>query len=282
MDLPLDYVPHEDFTRTGFERRILSPAPKAAPAARKPRPPAGLPAYLASLYDVSLLTREQEYHLFRRFNYLKYRAAKLRGQLDPDRPRANLLARIERLWDEAMETKRALIRANLRLVVSVARKRVSPTQDLFELISDGNLSLIQAVDKFDCSRGFKFSTYATWALVNTYSRVVTDDIRQATRFQSGRDDVLETQLDYRHDPTHEENAQQGSECHVAHFLSRLTHREREVIVRRFGLNREDKPWTLKQIGAELGITKERVRQLQARALNRLRCLLSEGLIELPD
>src|SRR5690606_3874059 len=140
------------------------------------RPPAGLPAYLTSLYDTPLLSAEQEVYLFRKMNYLKYKASRLRSQLDPHRPRPELIDQIEALYEEVVATKNQIIRANLRLVVSLAKSRVSDSHDFYTLISDGNMSLMRAVEKFDYSRGFKFSTYATWAVVKNFARSIPDEV----------------------------------------------------------------------------------------------------------
>ena len=209
--------------------------------------------------------------MFRKYNYLKYKAAKLRGRLDPDRPRRKLVDEIERLYNEAAETKNAIIRANLRLVVAVARKRTGPMQELFELISDGNVSLMRAVEKFDCSRGFKFSTYATWALIKNYSRTVSAELKHASRFQTSQDELLAAKKSEWHfDPRKEEEVQRLRQRHIRRILSRLDDREQKIIVSRFGLDHEHEPQTLKEIGAALGVSKERTRQLESRALSKLR------------
>ncbi|NLF10057.1 MAG: RNA polymerase subunit sigma-70, partial [Pirellulaceae bacterium] len=146
MDLPLDHIPHASFARVRSQKqesRITGEMPAAETSTKKSRLPSGLPPYLASLYEVPLLSREQEAHLFRKMNYLKYRAARLRSKLDPARPKRNLMDRIERLYDEAVSTKNQIIRSNLRLVVSIAKRHVGPTQNFFELVSDGNMSLMR-------------------------------------------------------------------------------------------------------------------------------------------
>src|SRR5262249_61919925 len=82
---------------------------------------------------------------------------------------------IEKFQAEALAVKNQIIRANLRLVVSIAKKRVGPTNNFFELVSDGNMSLIRAVEKFDTSRGFKFSTYASWAIMKNFARTIREE-----------------------------------------------------------------------------------------------------------
>ena len=91
LELPLDYIDNEQFPACASEKRareILGPPPENDCTTKKPRLPSGLPAYMASLYEVPLLTREQEAHLFRKMNYLKHQASKLRDTLDVDRPSA--------------------------------------------------------------------------------------------------------------------------------------------------------------------------------------------------
>lgn len=88
-----------------------------------------MPAYLASLYEVPLLTREQEVWLFRKFNYLKYKASKLRETLDPERPSRRLMDQIDAIIAEVVSLKNTLVRANLRLVVSIAKSGFLPETD---------------------------------------------------------------------------------------------------------------------------------------------------------
>jgi RNA polymerase primary sigma factor len=131
--------------------------PERAHPAFLPKRPASLPRYLASLYiDGPVLNRQQERRLFRKMNYLKYLAVKLRESLEPLRARASDLDEIERLEAEALAVKNQIVRANLRLLVSIAKKYVTPFNNLFELISDGNLCLIRAVERFNFERGFRF------------------------------------------------------------------------------------------------------------------------------
>src|SRR5436190_21523369 len=116
LELPLDYMYHESFDKAGVEKEILGPTPAAPAPTKKVRGPSGLPPYLAALYEVPLLTREQEYHLFRRFNYLKHRATKLRQKLDPARARTSVMDESEEVYDEAVQIKNETVQASLRLV----------------------------------------------------------------------------------------------------------------------------------------------------------------------
>ena len=268
--LPLDFIPNALFSRGSAEKVVNQPYPGTDDPIKRVRRPSGLPAYLASLYEVPLLTREQEVWLFRKFNYLKYKAVKLRDQLDPERPNARLMDQIERLYEEIVELKNRLVRSNLRLVVSIAKRRVSPGDGFFDLVSDGNMSLIRAVEKFDYARGNKFSTYASWAIMKNYARTIPDEHRRRDRFRATDTEFLQTAADRREDEYQQRLAASDRMQQVGRFLDRLDSREQTIIIRRYGLDHEREPQTLKEVGSALGVTKERVRQIEAKALEKLR------------
>ena len=282
-ELPLDYMYNPEFDRAEADRVILGPMPAAGETKRrKSRTPTGLPHYLASLYEVPLLTREQEQHLFRKFNYLKFKASKLREQLDPARAKSTVMSRIESLYEEAVRTKNQIVKANLRLVVSIAKRHVNSTDDFFGLVSDGNMSLIRAVEKFDYSRGNKFSTYASWAIMKNFARTIPDEFKHRDRYRTTHDEMFSAQQDERADRYEQESAQYLRERQIGLILSRLDEREQSIIIRRFGLDHSQEPLTLKEVGSEMGVTKERVRQIESRALNKLRVAAQEAKIDLPD
>lgn len=282
LELPLDYMHHPSFDKPGVEAEIMQPMPESDTPTRKTRGPSGLPPYLASLYEVPLLTREQEYHLFRKFNYLKHKATKLREKLDPARARTSDMDQIENLYEEAVKVKNQIVQANLRLVVSIAKRHVSGTEDFFGLVSDGNMSLIRAAEKFDYSRGNKFSTYASWAIMKNFARTIPDEFKHRDRFRTSQDEMFSAKADQRSDELGQETAQSLRELQVERILSRLDEREQKIIISRFGLNHSNEPLTLKEVGHELGVTKERVRQIEARALNKLRQAAQEEHIEIPE
>ncbi len=283
MELPLDYIDNPEFHRRGAAKKIVEssmPDPEHTP--RRVRPPAGLPRYLASLYEVPLLTREQEYYLFRKFNFLKHRAKKIRDKLDTVRAKASDMDEIERLYEQATQVKNQIVQANLRLVVSIGKRHVNANEDFFTLISDGNMSLIRAVEKFDYGRGNKFSTYASWAIMKNYARTIPDEYKQRDRFRPTSEEIFLATEDDRSDRYTQESAQAKREQQVGRILNRLDDREKKIVVSRFGLDYSQEPQTLKEVGAELGVTKERIRQIEARALNKLRAAAKEEKIDLPE
>lgn len=275
MELPLDYISNEEFFDPSRQRKIMGPTPKLDRRPSKPRVPAGLPPYLASLYDIPLLSKPQEVHLFRKMNYLKHQANQLREGLNPAKPDARELGRIERLYEQAVAVRSAIVEANLRLVVSIARHHVTAQQDFFELVSDGNVSLIRAVEKFDFARGNKFSTYASVAIMKNFARTIPKEHRHLARFCASGVEFLANIEDSGSDKGEQVVAQAERENRVDGLLKHLNERERKILDRRFGLTRGHEPLTLKQVGAELGVTKERVRQLEGQAIRRIRKSVAE-------
>lgn len=281
LGVKLDYMSHPSFEDPTSRAVILGPMPgvESRSSASSRRAPEGLPPYLAGLYDDPLLSREQEAHLFRKMNYLKYLTSKIQERITPARARTADLDEFERLQEQALAVKNQLIRANLRLVVSIAKKRVGLLNNFFELVSDGNMSLIRAVEKFDFSRGNKFSTYASWAIMKNFARSIPEEHTRRDRFVTGHDDAFEAATDNRADEYEQEKAQRLRQEAVSQLLGRLDDRERRILISRFGIGGADEQ-TLEQLGRELGVTKERIRQLEVRAQSKLRKIADEERLDL--
>jgi RNA polymerase primary sigma factor len=283
---PLDYMYHAAFDAVDAEAVILAESfPGSRDDASEIDPtlsgvPTNLPPYLQDLYRTPLLTRMQEADLFRRMNFLLHQASAIRARLiaDPTKALPADIARFDEKMDAARRIKNRITQANLRLVVSIAKKHLfsSPAANLFELVSDGNLSLMKAVEKFDYARGFAFSTYASYAIMRGFARSIPEARSHGDRYQTGCDDFLSVARDTRSIelPVEDEQAP------IRHALSRglgcLDDRERAIIERHFGIGASNEPTTLDEIGRELSLSKERVRQIELKALAKLRGVLGES------
>jgi len=278
---PVDYMDSPEFHKKGAEKTILGPPPEAKRKSTTLRPPAGLPPYLASLYTIPLLTREDEQYWFRKMNFLKFKAAKLQEKIDSKRPKQVDLDSLEQLIAEATEVKNFLIRSNLRLVVSIAKKHIKPTNNFFEMVSDGNMSLIRAIEKFDYTKGNKFSTYATWAIMKNFARSIPAEHKRLDRFRTGKEEVFSHSTEYRGSQFEEELTNRKQNNILLGILDQLDSREREIVKFRYGLGEVDEPLTLEQVGVRFGVTKERIRQLESRALRKLRKIAEEEKLDIP-
>lgn len=296
--------------------------------------------YLQEIGRVPLLTFEQEKSLSQRMEKGEDAARQLRAghEFPPDEEHQLTLCEADGLL-----AKKHLIEANLRLVVSIAKRYTGRGMHLLDLIQEGNLGLIRAVEKFDWRKGFKFSTYATWWIRQAITRALADQartIRIPVHMVDTINRLLRTQRELvqrlNRDPTSDEiatemeiesdrvreiqrvsqepvslNGPVGEEedSSLAEFiedqqavmpeeaaarlllqeeiqtaLHSLSPREKKVLEFRFGLD-SGQPRTLEQVGQELGVTRERVRQIEAKSLsklrhpksnNRLRDFLEEG------
>lgn len=282
MELSLDFVDSLEFHGRDAERIILAPLPQSETPSRRIKAPVGLPGYMAALYEMPLLTREQEYHLFRKYNYLKFRAGELRRGLKVGQPLSRLMEQIEALHAEAVATKNQIVQSNLRLVVSIAKRHLKSQEDFFQLISDGNMSLIRACEKFDYTRGNKFSTYASWSIIKNYGRTIPGEFKHRDRFRTAAEEIFLAAPDERSDWYNQVAEQRQLEIQVGAMLHHLDDREQQIIIRRFGLNHKEEPLTLQQVGVLMGVTKERVRQIEVRALNKLKEVAALERIERPE
>jgi len=284
LEQPLDYIYHASFDDPAKEADILATMPDAEEfeARRKQmHAPKDAPPELASLYEVPLLSKEQEQHVFRKMNFLKHQAKKLRDRLDPARARIQELEKIEELQKEATDVKDLLINCNMRLVVSIAKRHAGQSDNFFELLSDGNMSLIRAVEKFDFSRGNKFSTYASWAIMKNFARSIPEEKRRRERYLTGAEELFQAAPDNRSNEMECLSSQEQKVKQVNRLLDYLDPRERKIIQMRAGLDNYSEGMTLEEIGQQLDITKERVRQLHVRALSKLRTIAEEHKVELP-
>jgi RNA polymerase primary sigma factor len=275
--------------------------------------------YLREIGRVPLLTAEEEVRLAQLMQ---------RGKAERLRAERLKVPPCRRYIEEGEEAQRRLTEANLRLVVSVAKKYIGRGMSLLDLIQEGNIGLIRAVEKFDYTKGFKFSTYATWWIRQAITRAIADQAR-TIRIPVHMVETINRLIrisrrllqDLGREPTSEEIAAQmeisaekvreiikvsqepvsletpiGEEddSHLGDFiedhtalapadaashqllkeqvedvLDSLTERERKVLQLRFGLD-DGRSRTLEEVGKEFHVTRERIRQIEAKALRKLR------------
>ncbi len=232
-----------------------------------------LPTHMTRLCNTPLLSPEQETAFFRRMNYAKFRLHQCRGRLDLDQIDADLVQTAEAYREDAQRLRDIIIRANLRLVVSVTRKFVTSQLTFDELFSDGVLALMNAVEKFDYDRGYRFSTYAYYSISRSLYRLIKAQHRN--RLHS---DMLDQTLaaDESDGPGLTQETWDFMSRELRDMLQHLDRRERWIIQQRYALESDGKAPTYKVLAEKLGICNERVRQLEKRALQKLRQLSEDG------
>lgn len=237
--------------------------------------PADAPPYIAALYEIPLLTAAGEAFLFRKMNYLRFRAHRL--QVDTDHVDASVSGRIDELLEASESVRNQIVEANLRLVVSIARRFAGPRGNFDELVSEGNMILLKAVRKFDYSRGYRFSTYLTHSVQRHLSRHVQRITRRAGLESTIAAGALERCAPGRSvEPNATEAHPTDATAVVERIRDCLNDREQYVIRERFGLGRGGATKTLQRLADELGVCKERVRQIHHAALKKLRRLAEQA------
>lgn len=281
--------------------------------------------YLREISRVPLLTAEQEKALARRIQAGKIAEERLSVMGEPE---AQLESQLMRVVEDGLRAKRTMIEANLRLVVSIAKNYVKVGVSLMDLIQEGNIGLIRAVDRFDYRLGYRFSTYATWWIKQSIRRALSEQARALRIPSHVVDDVAKVRKaasllsqKLHREPLPEEVAvsvklspervaelmlldrsavsldsplaDDGSATlgevisddldenpqelitksllreHMRDAMDDLTPREKAVLKMRFGLDGE-RPKTLEEVGRTMKVTRERVRQIEARSLAKLR------------
>ena len=273
------FIYNAEFDKPGAGARIRNPRTVEVTSRRSDTAPPDVPGHLRHLWEVPLLTPDEEADLFRRMNYLKYRSNVLRSRLNPDRPNVRHMDDIECMLRESTVVRNHIVQANTRLVVSIVRRVKDAADGFDEMISTGNLILIKAAERFDYGRGFRFSTYATHSVQRElYRNCAKKWKRQETEISMGLRNLLESFEDRTDLKRYEEKHRQVD--YVRSVMKNvLPAREQRVVNARFGLGSDFRSQTLGEVGEKMGISKERVRQLQLGALDRLRSFVLNDVPE---
>ena len=238
---------------------------------QKATAPAELPAHLRRMCDVDLLTADQERFLFREMNYLKFCAHTLRSKLSSESSPDETISLIESNLARARAIRDHLIQANTRLAISVVKQFVTPQQSFDEMLSDGIMILMQAVDKFDFDRGFRFSTYAYRSIARHAYRSVTTARREQGMYSCDVEHWVVEQADHRSSSLTDQLWSNLREL-TASMLTHLDRREKFIIRSRYALGSHRKARTFQYLADKLGVSKERARQIERRAVAKLQSM----------
>ncbi len=230
--------------------------------------------YLTDIGQYPLLTKDDEVRLAQDID----RGVAARAELASGVPlSAGAKRDLRRAGRRGEESERTFVQSNLRLVVSIAKKYQASGLPLLDLIQEGNLGLMHAVEKFDWRKGFKFSTYATWWIRQAITRGIANTGRTIrlpvhagdtlARLQKARSRL---ELRFGRPATIAELAEDTElPEEIEKLLAPLDERERQILALRFGLDRGE-PRTLEEVGEHFNLTRERIRQIEARAMSKLR------------
>lgn len=282
---PTDFVDHDEFYEPNAALDLFGVPAKltSAKSMRFADPTSVIDPGRSLGSRMPTLRIEQEQLLFKRYNYTRMRMLRIldefAGRRITSRAARHLLA-----WAAWTQDVRSMIVTfNIPLVLAMAKRARFSSIDFNEMVSEGNMALLRSVDKFDCARGFKFSTYSCRAILKSFSRVVMRVSRYRGQFPVEFDPSIE-KSDYL------ERKRIGAEEDCVEDLKEILLRndaglnevEQTVIRERFALAtpspEEAKPKTLEQVGLIIGVTKERVRQIQNKALRKIRQTMEEEFL----
>jgi RNA polymerase primary sigma factor len=269
------------FRHKNVERELFTPdAERELPLTSWYQPTRDDAGHDASSSPPHLMKGPEERLMFLRFNYAKKRLQSLQRTIARDGitlRTANEMVEWHRKFEHFREY---LVRTNLALVLAMAKRTRLGDVDFSEVVSEGNMALLRAVDKFSADRGFKFSTYACRAILKAFSRTAMKASKLRMRFPVEFEPDLEKSdwADRRRDQI-EDDCIDELKAIVDGNLADLSSVEQTVIRRRFNWEQEkESPLTLEEVGKIIGVTKERVRQIQNKALAKIRTVMEDGVL----
>lgn len=272
LETRIDFVPNRTFLDPSVVAQIEADGKEmAGEAVHDAKVPRDLPAHLARLVKSRLLSAEEETRLFRRMNFLKFTAASQLEKLTTDDD-CRALDRVERSLEEAQAIRDRIVQSNLRLVISVVKKFVTPQDSFDDMLSDGTCALMQAAEKFDYDRGFRFSTYAYRAIARCCYRANLDRRKDNARYVANPEGVAFDVVDKCGSSSAYDAAWDRMRRLLMQLMGQLDRRERFILRCRYALGAHRKAKTFQFLAEKLGVSKERARQLEQRAIAKLQTL----------
>jgi RNA polymerase sigma factor (sigma-70 family) len=280
----LDFMDSEQFQRKGIEKELFEEHIPRLPLVDWYQPTRDDAFEKTDNVSAPQLMKPPEERLmFLRFNFAKLKVGRIQRRIKKKGIK-NLSKKDAQelvVWYDRFEHLREyLVRTNLALVLAMAKRTRLGDVDFAEVVSEGNMALIRAVDKFNVDKGFKFSTYACRAILKAFSRTAMKHSRHRQRFPVEFEPDLEKSnwLETKRGDVREDCVVELKTI-VDRNMADLTDVEQTVLKRRFNWEQDtNNPLTLEQVGKIIGVTKERVRQIQNKALAKIRKLMEEGVL----
>jgi len=267
-----EYIPSEEFSSQ--EEELADEA--AALVARLKKSSTGQRdsefLYSHGMGDLPVLGREEEASCFRCMNFLKHRLIGVQADLKSSRCSRSQVNDLSRLAEEIQLIRDHLIHSNLRLVIAVVKKFVSPQFTFEELYSEGVVTLMQAVEKFDFERGFRFSTYAYRSISRALYNFALKQQQENTHYVEDSDQWVSQAVDESSSGTFADQIWRNMRDRLTELIQKLDRREQLIIRARYALSPSGKIKTFQTLADKLGVSKERVRQLEQRAVAKLQSM----------
>jgi RNA polymerase primary sigma factor len=236
----------------------------------------GMPAEVAMLFNNPVLTREQEHHQFRKYNFLKYEAHKL---MQRKQHSIGVQLQVRNLLQRAVELKKFLADCNVRLAIHIAKKHAAVTGQthlLWQIVGEANLCIMKSISCFDFMRNVKFSTYSTWGIRNNLGRATHEEREHLNRYKSGYEASMDSPYETE-DVFANTDRDDFLKRVVDDMLRRVDKRDGDVL-RMYMLDPEEP--TLEKVGIRFGLTKERIRQINNRCIKKMRGFVERGEVSL--
>lgn len=283
----IEYIDHPDFSKKTIERRLFDGQATLVSryATRFVEHEDEVMDAVSAGERVPTLTHEKEQRLFMRYNFARMQAYEILSKYAGKKLPGAALRQLLGWGHRVLHARSVIVRLNMPLVLAMAKRTRLSNIDFNELVSEGNMALLRSVEKFDSSRGFKFSTYSCRAILKSFSRVAMRASRYRGTFPTEFDPAME-----RSDFVDKQRLDVKADCVnelkeiFLENLAGLNDVEHTVIRERFALGKipgvDDSPYpkTLEQVGHIIGVTKERVRQIQNKALKKMKVALEERFL----